>query len=123
MKTFILFLLLGSCQLIIAQLELTDSQLLKKQRFKNYISSLNKLPECFKYNNYIELINPNPIRSKEYIDFNMASYQDISQYEFNILNSRYVMGYFNNNDHSVCILTVLSCCFLYNDSTSLYTSL
>jgi hypothetical protein len=107
MKTIILFLILGSHQFLMAQFESTDSQILKKKRFKNYLASLYKLPEDFKYNNYIELSNPKGIKAKEYIDFNMASYQDIKQYEFeNILYSRYVMGYFKNHDNSVCILTV-----------------
>jgi hypothetical protein len=107
MKTIIFFLLLGSFQLLIAQKESSDLHLARKNRFKNYIGSLTKLPECFKYNNYIQLNSVQPIKSKEFIDFNMASYQDIKQYEFeNILNSRYVMGYFKNHDNSVCILTV-----------------
>ncbi len=89
-----------------AQFESTDSQILKKKRFINYLASLYKLPEDFNYNNYIELSNPKGIKSKEYIYFNMASYQDIKRYEFKILNSRYLMGYFDNNDHSICILTV-----------------
>jgi len=106
MKKIILILLLGSCQFLIAQLESTDLQMQRKNRFKNYIASLTKLPECFKYNEYIQLNSIQPIKHKEYIDFNMASYQDIKQYFINVLNSRYVMGYFKNVDQSVVILTV-----------------
>ena len=106
MKTFILFFILGSCQFYMAQNEQTDLQLTRKKRFNNYIASLTELPECSTYTNYVQINFPKPIKSREYIEFNMASYQDIKQYEFNILNSRYAMGYFKNNDHSVCILTV-----------------
>ena len=90
------------------QLKLNCSELIeqKKINFQNYLKKIHQLPSGFVYNGWLPLRNFTCIRSQEYVEFNMASYQDIAQTELSPLNIRYVMGYFYNDDRSISILTV-----------------
>ncbi len=98
-------------QLINAQqIKLNSSELIEQRKinFQNYLKKIPHLPSGFIYNEWMPLIYQYPILSKEYIEFNMASYDDIrlNQME-SFLYERFVLGYIKNNDNTFSILTVL----------------
>jgi hypothetical protein len=110
MRTLTLLVLLLSIKIVNGQqVQFNCYELIEKKKgnFEKYLKKIPLLPSGFVYKEWMPLDEYNPILSKEYIEFNMASFDDIRRNEMgSLLYDRYVLGYIKNNDNTFSILTI-----------------